>query len=293
MDLKQLRYFVTIAQEGQITRAANKLHMAQPPLSQSLKMLEQELGVPLLERNRRKMELTEAGRILYRKAQALLRQFDETIVEVKETGKGLRGMLSIGCVKSCFAYIPERVQFFRKEYPDVTFELREGDSFQLAEYLENRDIEIAVVRLPLDHKNFAYLPLPNEVYVAVLPAHWVKAPTQTHILMEDLAGLPLLLLHRISGVGQYEIIMNEFKKHGLKPHVVCECPDATMLLSLVSAGVGATLLPKSTLFTLPAQGVKVLEIGQTEITSEAAVVWLKDRYLSKSAIRFIETFQPS
>ncbi len=292
LDLKQLRYFVTIAQEGQVTRAAKKLHMAQPPLSQSLKMLENEIGTPLLERNRRKMELTEAGKTLYLKAQALLHQFEETLSEVKEIGQGLRGMLSVGCVKSCFAYIPERVQFFRKEYPQVTFEFREGDSFQLAQYLENRDIELAIVRLPLAMNHFAYLPLPNEKYVAVLPESWIS-PTQKQIPMEDLAQMPLLLLHRISGVGQYEIIVDQFRAQGFEPQVVCECPDATMLLSLVNAGVGVTLLPKSTLFMFLTKGVKVLEIQETEITSESAVIWLKDRHLSKSALRFIETFECS
>lgn len=291
MDLKQLNYFLTIANEGQIVRAAKKLHMAQPPLSQTLKMLEQELGVLLLERNRKKMKLTEAGKALYKNAERLLHQFDETIIEVKETGQGLRGKLSIGCVKTCFAYMPERIRLFRGQYPEVTFELREGDSFRLAEHLNNRDIELAIVRLPLEMNDYAFLPLPEENYVAVVPEQWVDDKRTTSIPMRELAKMPLLLLHRISGIGQYEVIVNQFKEHDFEPNVVCECPDAAMLLSLVNAGVGASLLPKSTLSALPATGGKILDIEGAEIISESAVIWLKDRYLSKNALRFIETFK--
>ena len=132
MDVKQLRYFSVIAEEGQVTRAAKKLHMAQPPLSQQLKLLEEELGVPLMDRNGRNMELTEAGKVLYTRARELLRRFDDTVIEVKEVGEGLKGLLSIGSVKTCFSYIPERISFFREQYPMVTFRLHEGGSFSFS-----------------------------------------------------------------------------------------------------------------------------------------------------------------
>jgi LysR family transcriptional regulator, salicylic acid-responsive activator of bsdBCD len=291
VDVKRLRYFVTIAREGQITQAAKKLHMAQPPLSQQLKLLEEELDVLLLERNGRKMELTEAGKLLYEKAEALLEQMDETVKEVKETASGLRGVLSVGCVKSCFAQLPERIRDFRKSYPQVTFHLRSGDSYRLAEGLRNRDIELAIVRLPLEMDDFSSLPLPNEPYIAVVPERWLDSPTQTSIHLEDLAKMPLLLLHRISGIGQYEVVVNHFKNYGLEPNVVCECPDAAMILGLVSAEVGATIVPKSTLSTPSPEGRKILDIDGPELLSESAVIWLRNRYLSKNAKQFIETFQ--
>lgn len=291
MDVKQLRYFVTIAEEGQITRAAKKLHMAQPPLSQQLKLLEQELGVLLFERNGRKIELTKAGGVLYEKAQDLLLQMEETVKEVEETGKGLRGVLSVGCVKSCFAHMPERIRHFREQYPLVTFQLRSGDSFRLAEHLRNRDIEFAIVRLPVEMNEFSSLALPDEPYIAVVPEKWMKDPSETSIHLDDLAKMPLCLLHRISGVGQYEIVVNHFKDHGYEPNVVCECPDAAMILGLVSAGVGASVLPQSTLSTPSPIGRKILKITGPELMSESAVIWLKGRYLSKNAEHFIETFK--
>lgn len=289
MDMRQLRYFYTIAQEGQITRAAKKLHMAQPPLSQSLKALETELEVKLLERNGRKMELTKAGMVLYKKAKNIFQYMDDTVTEVKETGKGLKGKLAIGCVKSCFSYIPEQMRIFREQYPHITFQLREGDTYRLAELLNNRTIDLAVVRLPLEMKALSFHPLPNEKFVAVLPKQW--AQNNLDISIKELAKLPLLLLHRISGVGQYELIMDHFEVVGLHPNVVCECPNVDMLLELVNEGIGATIIPESALSKLHLYGVKKMKIKDADIISKSAVIWLKDRYLSKSASRFIELFQ--
>ncbi|CEH30891.1 LysR family transcriptional regulator [Aneurinibacillus migulanus] len=287
MDIKQLRYFSTIAQEGQITRAAKKLHMAQPPLSHQLKSLEQELGVLLMERNGKNMELTEAGKVLYKRAKELLHRIDETVTEVKEVGDGLKGILSIGSVKTCFSYIPERLRFFREHYPMVTFRLHEGDSFRLAQYLKKRNIELAIVRLPLELNDFASLPLPADRFVVVIPEKWDARKT---IQIKEIADMPLMLLHRVSGIGLYELVVDKCRKHGFEPNVVCQCPDASMLLSLVRAGAGATLLPRSTLLSFPSDGLKVMDIEDCMIESESAVIWLKDRYLSKNAVRFIETF---
>ncbi|HWO97933.1 MAG TPA: LysR family transcriptional regulator, partial [Bacillus sp. (in: firmicutes)] len=288
MDIKQLRYFAAIAQEGQITRAAKKLHMAQPPLSHQLKSLEQELGVLLMERNGKNMELTNSGKVLYERAKELLDRIDETVMEVKEIDEGVRGVLSIGCVKTCFSYVPERLRFFREQYPLVTFNLKSGDSFLLAQYLRNRDIDLAIVRLPLDMTDFSSLPLPTDKFVVVMPEDWGD---RTKIEMKEVADIPLMLLQQLSGIGLYELVMDACRKYGFEPNVICECPDAAMLLSLVGTGVGATLLPKSAIQALPLNGLKVMEIEDYTIESESAVIWLKDRYLSKSAVRFIETFK--
>lgn len=288
MDMKQLRYFYTIAKEGQITRAAKKLHMAQPPLSQSLRAFETELGVSLLERNGRAMELTEAGSILFDKAERLFQYIDDTITEVQETEQGLKGTLTIGCVKSCFSYMPEKMGVFRKRYPNVTFQLREGDTFHIAELVKNRETDLGVVRLPLDMKPFSKIPLPDEEFVAVLPIEWGGGATD--ISIEKLARLPLLLLHRISGVGQYEVVLDHFENAGLIPNVICECPNVDMLLELVNEGIGATIIPESALSKFHLQGVQTMAIKDANIVAKSAVIWLKERNLSKSASRFIELF---
>jgi LysR family transcriptional regulator, salicylic acid-responsive activator of bsdBCD len=288
MDIRQLRYFATIAEEGQITRAAKKLHMAQPPLSQQLKALEEEIGTLLVERIGKRIELTEAGKVLYERATDLLSQFDETVMEVKEVGEGLRGILSIGSVKTGFAYLPPRIRHFRENHPNVTFRIYEGDSYRLSQDLINRDIELAVVRLPLDLNDFSTFPLPTDQFVAIIPESWNCGDT---INLEELASFPLMLLHRVKGVGLYELVVEEFRKHGLEPNIACQCSDAAILYSLVREGVGAALLPSSTLLSFPLIGMKFAEIEGFNVQSESAVIWLKDRYLSKSAVTFLNTFK--
>ncbi|WP_200411094.1 LysR family transcriptional regulator [Virgibacillus salexigens] len=290
MEMRHLRYFQTIANEGQITKAANKLHMAQPPLSQSLKSLEEELGVKLMERHGRKMELTDAGTVLYNHVDKLFHTLEETITEVKETGEGTKGTISIGCVKTCFSQIPKQMKRFQQKFPHIRFHLKEGDSYLLAEQLHNRDIDLAIIRLPLEMHAFDSLALPEEKYVAVLPEEWCN-PSITSTTMEQLNAFPLLLLHRISGIGQYELILDQFENFGLSPTIVCECPDVDMILQLVSEEVGATIVPESTLSGPPLRGVRTLMIEDNTIISKSSLIWLKERYLSKSTRNFIELFQ--
>jgi len=291
LDIKQLRYFYTIAEQGQITRAAKKLHMAQPPLSQQLKHLEEELGVILFERNGRQMELTQAGLILYKKAERILLEIEEIETEVKETSEGLRGKLSIGIVKTCFSFVPERVRTFRENYPSVTFSLREGDSYTVEQLIKSRESEVGIVRLPIDMKPFSKIELAKEKFVVVIPSNTPEFHSKTSIKMKELENIPLLLLHRVSGVGQFEIVLQECRSHGFEPNVICECPDVSMLLSLVSSGVGATIIPESSLTSFPLPNLHVLQIEDSTIYAESAIIWLKDRYLSKPAKRFIETFE--
>ncbi|MEB3100492.1 LysR family transcriptional regulator [Ferviditalea candida] len=288
MDLRQIRYFVTIAKEGQITRAAQKLNMAQPPLSQLLRQMEEELNTPLLERNGRNLELTEAGRILRQKGEILLQQFAETLREVKETGEGMRGTLAIGTVISSLSHLPPKIVQFRSRYPEVTYKIERGDTSTLSALLINRDIEVAIVRLPVDSDQFEVLRLPDEPYVLLAPEDWYGS--ETSLRMEQLERVPLLLLHRTNIRGVYEIIVNECRRAGFEPNIVAECADPTILITLVGAGIGATILSKSALSLFPLRNIKIIELENCSIQSEAAVIWLKDRYLSKAAQRFVEMF---
>ncbi|ALF08656.1 LysR family transcriptional regulator [Parageobacillus thermoglucosidasius] len=285
IDIKQLKYFATIVEEGQITKAAKKLHMAQPPLSQQLKQLEETLGITLLERNGRKLELTAPGKILYKKAKQLLHQLEDAILEVREMEDGTSGVLSIGCVKSCFYYLSEIIRPFHQLFPNIKFHLREGDSFSICELLRQREIDIGIVRLPIDSHHYEMIHLPNDPYIAVFPRQWnISKP---YVYMKEFADIPLLLLHRIQGKGQYELVINECRRHGFEPKIICECPDATILLSLVSKGIGATIVPKSTVsfFCLP--DICVLDIADSSIYAEAAAIIEKNRYIPKSTHHFL------
>ncbi|WP_281975695.1 LysR family transcriptional regulator [Halobacillus litoralis] len=291
MDLKQLRYFRTVAEEQQVTKAAKRLHMAQPPLSQQIKLMETELNLKLFDRQGRKLELTKAGEILFEKAGLLLQEFDEALIEVRETSEGMRGKMHIGSTKSCFSYLSTALNTFKTQHPHMTYQLREGDTYFLEECIKTREIELAIVRLPLHSEDFNILTLPSEPYILVAPEAWKISNEEGRIDVEELRDIPLMLLHRISGRGQFELIIEECRAHGFEPSITCECPDAAMLLSLVARGVGATIVPKSTLDAFPFRNLKSYRLRNADILAESAVIWQKDRYLTKASQRMIDTLE--
>ncbi|HJV45283.1 MAG TPA: LysR family transcriptional regulator [Bacillota bacterium] len=293
MDIRQLRYFLAIAKEEQITRAAKTLNMEQPPLSRQLKLMEQELGVTLFERNGKQLKLTQAGAILRKKAESLIRQLDEAITEIQEIDQGLRGTLSIGSVFSCVSLIPEKIKQFREKYPVVIFKILEGDHFTLGEYLEDRTIELVMTRLPFESNypsdKYAIFHLPSDPFVVVVPQEWNDSHPAIH--MKDIASLPLLALKSDRTVRLNEKVINECRRFGFEPNIVCECSSVAIIIALVVAGIGATILPKSVMSSFPIGEIKMLDILDATFQSDVGIVWLRERHLSKSAQAFIDTFQ--
>ncbi|WP_135557289.1 LysR family transcriptional regulator [Paenibacillus cymbidii] len=295
MDLRQLRYFLMVANEGQVTSAAKRLNMEQPPLSRQLKLMEDELGVALFDRSGRRFELTRAGELLRHRAELLLKQFQETMQEVKELDDGLRGTLAIGAVVSCISLLPRQIDAFRQTYPNVTFKILEGDHYLLGEWMKRRMVELAVARLPFevsaDSGPYTVLQLPPDPFVAVLPAAWQPDPAQPAIDMSELARFPWLTLKTDRTKGMHERILQEFHDKGLEPHIICECSSVAVIISLVATGIGATLLPKSVMASFEVANIAVLDVANADLRSEVGVVWKSNRYLSKSARRFIEMFR--
>lgn len=295
MDIRQLRYFLAIANEGQITRAAKILNMEQPPLSRQLKLMEQELNVTLFDRSGKGLTLTHAGELLRDKAEQLLYQFNETMKEVKELDSGMQGMLAIGSVVSCISLLPPRIDRFRQLYPKVTFKIAEGDHFILGSQLERRSIELIVARLPFESPNdtepYEVLSLPSDPFVAVLPSAWVADPAKTTMNMSELADMPFLTLKTDKTTGMHHKVMIEARAHGFEPNVICECSSVAIIVALVAAGIGATVFPKSVMASFPLPTIQMLKIADADFQSDVGILWLKDRYLSKSARHFIDLFR--
>lgn len=295
VDMRQLKYFLAIAQEGQITRAAKRLNMEQPPLSRQLRLMEEELGVQLFDRTRMRLSLTDAGMRLKEKAETLLLQFDEAIREVKEIDAGVRGVLSIGSVVSCISLLPRQIERFRERYPQVTFKILEGDHFYLGEQLNKRAIELVVARLPFEAQThpgqYSILPLPSDPYVAVIPGSWTEYDGRTAIDMEEMAGFPFLTLKTDQTTQMHEQVMNECRRHGFEPQIICECSSVAIIMALIAAGIGATVFPKSVMSSFPSDVIRMLEIRDADFQSGVGIVWLKEGYLPKSARHFIDSFR--
>lgn len=293
--MRQLKYFLTIAQEGQVTRAAKLLNMEQPPLSRQLKQMEEELEVKLFERNGKGLMLTDAGELLKQKAEALLLQFDESLREVKGMEEGIHGVLSIGSVVSCISLLPKRIELFREKYPQVTFKISEGDHFYLGDQLEKRAIDLVVARLPFEAQKhpqqYSVLPLPSDPFVAVIPSSWSKYSGKGALCMKELAQFPFLTLKTDKTTRMHEQVVNECKHHGFEPNIICECSSVAIIMSLIAGGIGATVFPKSVMSSFPSTVVKMLDIEDADFQSDVGILWLKDHYLPKRAQQFIESFR--
>ncbi|SDH21724.1 DNA-binding transcriptional regulator, LysR family [Alteribacillus persepolensis] len=296
MDIRQLKYFLTIVDEGSISKAANKLHMTQPPLSQKLKLLEDELGVSLLERTTKKLVMTEAGRLLYDRAQDIMERLNGTAEEIKELSEGITGTLTIGTIASLGSeLLLKGIQHFQKHYPNVTFQVHEGDPNRIMELSKNRDVELGIVRLPVDSDVFDMIHLPSEPMYAAMNHKWNET-SQCDITLSQLKDKPLLLLKRYPGTSTYnqkmytmEMVKEACNKAGFNPHIIGESTSLTMLLNWAYHGIGVVIVPKSAMNVLPTSELVYKKITHPSIESRpSGLIWLKHRHLSTPAKRFID-----
>ncbi|WP_341277923.1 LysR family transcriptional regulator [Paenibacillus sp. FSL H8-0537] len=285
MDIRQLRYFIAIAEEKQITAAAERLHMTQPPLGQQLKGLEEELGVQLFVRSGKWLELTDAGEALYRRALSLTKALEETKLEVKEIGSGTRGKLMLGINTLSSIVLPQLLHKFKEAYPLITYKIQQNESAQIVRLLKERSIELGIVRLPLELGDFEVLELPSE------PFYFVAASSVLHpadkCSYRDIQRYPLIL-PSAEGLGLYKSIIQQFTDRGLQANVIGECSDISLLLKWVAYGDGATIVPQSVLELHQGYDIQSFAISDSELHFATGLIWLKDRYLTKAAQRFIE-----
>lgn len=282
MDIRQMRYFIAIAEEKNITAAASRLHMSQPPLSIQLKQMEDELGVRLVERNGKRLELTDKGTVLYRHALNIVHAFEEAKNEIQETDEGRKGSLAIGINTLSVPEFPEWIESFHSIYPLVYLRVVQNDSAYLAELVRNRALELALIRLPLPNRDLSYFHLYNEPFLFIC-----RKKEEGSITLEEISSLPLIL-PSTEGLGSYNIIHQAFTKAQLPLNVVCECSDMKVLMELVSAGIGSTIVPKSVFKSYGHINLHAREIEDSVLKSSLGVVWLKQHNLSKPAEHFIE-----
>lgn len=289
MDLKQLKYFLAIAEEGQITAAANRLHISQPPLSYQLKSLEEELGVTLVKRGPHNVTLTGAGELLKKRAEQILDFASSIKREVSDYGKGLQGVLSIGTISSSNGVIPNSCMLqFTKNYPDIHFEIYEGNTYTVIDMLERGTIELGIVRTPFKHKMLNFHYLEKEPMVAVMTDSMGAGEDKSVISLEDLRDKPIIMYRRFN-----EIINDAFSKRGIEPFICCKNDDARTTIQWAKAGLGIGIVPKSALLTSVSEGIIFKEIECEELKTRLAIVWIKDRYLSPLGQQFIDFFDSS
>ncbi|MFJ8245991.1 LysR family transcriptional regulator [Peribacillus asahii] len=290
MDLRQLKYFKTIVDEGNITKAAEILHMAQPPLSQQLKQLETELGTVLIKRYRQQWELTETGRVLYNHAVHMLQDIKEVKQEIQEIEEGTRGTLSIGISSSCVNLLPKKIKEFRREYPNVFVNIWKEDSFYLQKLLSERKIELSFMLPPANLEEYQVQRLKREPFVVTLPAAWANGLNKSSISLKEIINYPFLMLGPMEGSSIYRDILNEFNKRDFSPNIVLECNDIFTVLNFVALEIGISIIPKSEIHDISHQNISTLEIEDFPLFIEPAIVSLKRNRLTKAAEHFLNYF---
>jgi DNA-binding transcriptional LysR family regulator len=251
MELRHLRYFIAVAEEKHITRAAERLGMQQPPLSQQIRALERELDVQLFRRKPRGVELTDAGSAFLTDARAILSQIDRAVATTKRTARGEQGQISVGFTSSApfHPFVPRVIRAYREALPRVSLTLEEGGTMELLEYLRNEQIDAAFIRSPLANQEGLVIELLfQEAMVIAMPQGHVlaqRASADKALPLKALAGETFIVYRRHTGPGLYDAILSASNKAGFTPRIGQEAPRIVSTLNLVAAGLGISLVPES------------------------------------------------
>jgi DNA-binding transcriptional LysR family regulator len=246
IQLRRLRYFVAVAEELHFGRAARRLDMAQPPLSQQIQRLEAELGIELFRRYPRRIELTRGGKLLLSHAEALLAQAARLEDVMRCAAEATAGPLTIGFARSAgYTLLPTVLRRFHERYPKVQLALQEQTTPRQNALLLCGRIDVGIVRQHLPDPDITLDPLAKERMIAALPeAHPLSlAPRLT---MADLAMERFVFLSRAVSPVHYDLLLTACRAAGFNPHITQEAPDPASLISLISAGLFVALVPQST-----------------------------------------------
>jgi DNA-binding transcriptional LysR family regulator len=272
MELRHLHYFLAVAEQLNFTRAAVKLHMAQPPLSQQIRQLESELGFQLFYRSQKGVTLTEAGRVFLEESRLVLQQLEQAIKTGRRVSRGEVGRLVIGFVSSAaYNVLPQTLREFRLQFPDVSLELRELNTLQQIKYLQEGSIDIGFVRLPIEEKALNYRPIFEEFLIVALPeAH--RLAKLAKIDARSLSQEPFILFPRSLAPGLYDPIISLCQRADFSPIVAQEAIQMQTIVSLVAADMGVAIVPAS-LANLQRSGVVYKPFIDATPTVAIALLW--------------------
>ena len=275
MNLKQLTYFVAVAEELHFGRAAERLGMAQPPLSRQIKQIEEELGAQLFNRGRNAITMTQAGERLYDRGTNILRQMEDTKLEVRRIGQGAEGRLRIGFVgSSTFGMLPNIIKSFRANYPEVNLSLIPMNNAQLHRALVSREIDVAFARPALKDSEFVTRKLGEEALVLALP-DTVDTGNRTVVSLNDLAAQNFVLYPEYPRPSFADFVLNSCAEQGVEIASRVFTMDLQTALSLVAIGEGVCIVPAS-VASGTRNGLRFCKIEQPLAQTELSVNYRLD-----------------
>ncbi|MGL4586398.1 MAG: LysR family transcriptional regulator [Acinetobacter ursingii] len=248
IDIHKLNAFVAVVEESNISKAAVRLHMQQPPLTRLMQSLEQELDSQLLKRLPRGVEATEAGKALYQEALTILAHAQSIPRRVQNIAQGKEGQLNVGFTHSVglHPFLPTVLRAFRDQFPQVSIHLEEESSSALIDAVINEKLDIVFLRKPAAmQKKLHSQHILNEPLMVALPNNHTLAQTDGAIHLSDLEPYEFVLYRRLGGQDLFDNIMASCYQAGFSPHVVQEAPRLTSSLNLIAAGIGLSIVPAS------------------------------------------------
>lgn len=286
MELRHLRYFVTLAEELHFGRAAERLHIAQPPLSQQIRQLEVELGFQLFHRTKRTVQLTEAGQVFLGEVQQIFQQLDRAIQVGRKTSRGEMGQLVVGFVSStAYNVLPTILRTFRTHVPDVSLELHELSTEQQLQWLREGRIDVGFLRPPIDEDTFSVATIYQEPLVVALPeAH--PLANGASVSLRSLSSELFIFFPRSIAPGLYDQIISLCQQADFSPTVAQEAMQMQTIVSLVAAEMGIAIVPES-LQHLQRTGVVYKAIQEPTSKVAIAMIW-RCNDTSLTVQRFLE-----
>ena len=244
MDLRQLRYFVAVATTKNFTRAAEQMHIAQPPLSRQIQLLEEELEVQLIQRNTRPVRLTEAGRLFYEQSLQVLHRVDQMKNTARQASRNQRQSISIGYVPSTlYGGLPMLVRMFRQRYPDTDVHLVDLGSIQQISELKSGRIDLGFGRIRTNDTTVARTVLREERLVLAIPPAWPLAADKGSVNLEDLEHRKLIVFPKEPRPSFADHVLGMLHEKGIKLAEVHEVRELHAALGLVAAEVGLCIVP--------------------------------------------------
>lgn len=272
MELRQLRYFITVAESLHFSRAAEALNLSQPALSKQIQALEDSLEVQLLERTKHWVRLTIAGQKFLETAHRILHEVEEGIQVTRQVADGRIGRLRIGFTEATlFSLAPDIVRIYREQYPQVELMLTSGGTEAHVEALRTYQIDIGFLYLPIREPSLSIYPLFEEVYIAALPISH-KLARQKQISLQSLANEPLIFYPRSLAPDLFANFIKHCEQAGFAPNIVQEAELAQTRLGLVAAGVGISFV-LSDMQNLSAKGVVYRPFVESFLKLKLALAW--------------------
>jgi DNA-binding transcriptional LysR family regulator len=288
VELRQLRYFVAVAEERHFGRAAKRLRLSQPPLSAQIKGLEEELGVKLFQRSTRQVALTDAGRTFLERAEGILEAVEEAKEAAKGADEGARGRLEIGFISSAtLGLLPPAIRLFRERFGGVEIELRELTSAQQIDALYAGEIRVGLVRLPLRAPGLRFEPLQEESFLVALPSgHPLEALES--VPLEAMVDQPLIFFTRQLMPSLHAQIVELFQRVGAFPNVVQHAVHLQTIVGLVASDVGLAILPEPA-ERFSREGVVYRPLDAPDATSWVGLAWVEgdESKLVKNLVRTV------